>query len=67
MRSTLLTVSRAELPPLGEGEYYYSDLIGLPAFLPTVKILAAVSRLTISAQATSLKSKSLIKSVSWCP
>ena len=30
MRSTLLTVSRAELPPLGEGEYYYSDLIGLP-------------------------------------
>ena len=30
MRSTLLTVSRAELPPLGEGEYYHSDLIGLP-------------------------------------
>jgi 16S rRNA processing protein RimM len=30
LRSTLLTVSRAELPPLGEGEYYYSDLIGLP-------------------------------------
>lgn len=30
MRSTLLTVSRAELPVLGEGEYYYSDLIGLP-------------------------------------
>lgn len=29
LRSTLLTVSRAELPPLGEGEYYYSDLIGL--------------------------------------
>jgi 16S rRNA processing protein RimM len=30
LRSTLLTVSRAELPPLGEGEYYFSDLIGLP-------------------------------------
>lgn len=30
LRSTLLTVSRAQLPPLGEGEYYYSDLIGLP-------------------------------------
>lgn len=30
LRSTLLTVSRAELPPLAEGEYYYSDLIGLP-------------------------------------
>lgn len=30
LRSTLLTVDRAELPPLAEGEYYYSDLIGLP-------------------------------------
>ena len=30
LRSTLLTVSRAELPVLAEGEYYYSDLIGLP-------------------------------------
>ena len=30
LRSTLLTVSREDLPPLGEGEYYYSDLIGLP-------------------------------------
>ena len=30
MRSTLLTVSRVELPALAEGEYYYSDLIGLP-------------------------------------
>lgn len=29
LRSTLLSVSRAELPPLGEGEYYYSDLVGL--------------------------------------
>lgn len=30
LRSTLLTVDRAELPPLAESEYYYSDLIGLP-------------------------------------
>lgn len=30
LRSTLLCVPRTELPSLGEGEYYYSDLIGLP-------------------------------------
>ena len=30
LRSTLLTVPREALPPLGEGEYYYSDLLGLP-------------------------------------
>jgi 16S rRNA processing protein RimM len=30
LRSTSLTVARSELPPLSEGEYYYSDLIGLP-------------------------------------
>ena len=29
LRGTLLTVARAELPPLGEGEYYHADLIGL--------------------------------------
>lgn len=31
LRGTVLTVPRASLPPLGEGEYYYTDLIGLPA------------------------------------
>lgn len=31
LRGTLLTVSRADLPALGEGEYYYADLIGLAA------------------------------------
>ena len=31
LRGTALTVSRSALPPLGEGEYYYADLIGLPA------------------------------------
>lgn len=31
LRGTALTVPRSALPPLGEGEYYYADLIGLPA------------------------------------
>ena len=31
MRGTELTVPRSSLPPLGEGEYYHVDLIGLPA------------------------------------
>ena len=31
LRGTELTVPRAALPPLGEGEYYHADLIGLPA------------------------------------
>ena len=30
LRSTVLTVPRQDLPELGEGEYYYSDLLGLP-------------------------------------
>jgi 16S rRNA processing protein RimM len=31
MRGTELTVPRSALPPLGEGEYYHVDLLGLPA------------------------------------
>jgi 16S rRNA processing protein RimM len=31
MRGTALTVPRSALPALAEGEYYYADLIGLPA------------------------------------
>ena len=31
LRGTMLTVPRNALPPLGEGEYYHADLIGLPA------------------------------------
>jgi 16S rRNA processing protein RimM len=31
MRGTALTVPRAALPPLGEGEYYHADLLGLAA------------------------------------
>lgn len=30
LRGTPLTVPRAALPPLGEGELYHADLIGLP-------------------------------------
>ena len=30
LRGTPLTVPRSSLPPLGEGEYYHADLIGLP-------------------------------------
>ena len=30
LRGQLLTIDRSDLPPLGEGEYYHSDLIGLP-------------------------------------
>ncbi len=31
LRGTVLTVPRTSLPPLAEGEYYYTDLIGLAA------------------------------------
>jgi 16S rRNA processing protein RimM len=31
LRGTALSVPRTSLPPLAEGEYYYADLIGLPA------------------------------------
>lgn len=30
LRGTLLTVPRSALPPLGPGEYYHHDLLGLP-------------------------------------
>ena len=31
LRGTLLSVPREDLPPLGEGEYYHADLLGLHA------------------------------------
>lgn len=34
LRGTELTVPRDTLPPLGEGEYYHADLIGLPVETP---------------------------------
>lgn len=33
LRGTELSVPRSALPPLGEGEYYHIDLIGLPCFM----------------------------------
>jgi len=35
LRGTALTVPRSALPPLGDGEYYHADLIGLPAVSTT--------------------------------
>jgi 16S rRNA processing protein RimM len=34
LRGVALTVAREELPPLGEGEYYHADLIGLAVVTP---------------------------------
>ncbi|MDB5696924.1 MAG: rimM, partial [Sphingomonas bacterium] len=34
LRGRTLTVSRADLPPLEEGEFYHADLIGLPVETP---------------------------------
>ena len=31
LRGMTLSVAREDLPPLGEGEFYHSDLVGLPA------------------------------------
>lgn len=39
LRGTALTVPRSDMPPLGEGEYYYADLIGLPAVSTTGEAL----------------------------
>ena len=42
MRGTELTVPRDALPPLGDGEYYHADLIGLPAVSRTSDDLGRV-------------------------
>ena len=39
LRGTALTVPRSALPLLAEGEYYYADLIGLPAVSTSGEIL----------------------------
>jgi 16S rRNA processing protein RimM len=41
-RGTELTVPRSALPPLGEGEYYHHDLIGLSATSTTGEALGTV-------------------------
>ena len=35
LRGTVLTVPRSALPALDEGEFYYSDLLGLPVVTDT--------------------------------
>ncbi len=42
LRGKLVTVSRAALPPLAEGEYYHADLLGLPCESDTGGALGAV-------------------------
>jgi 16S rRNA processing protein RimM len=42
LRGTLLTVPRASLPPLAEGEYYHADLIGLPCVTAGGRMLGTV-------------------------
>ncbi|TYC92779.1 ribosome maturation factor RimM [Novosphingobium sp. BW1] len=42
LRGTVLTVPRAEMPELADGEYYHADLIGLPAFSDTGEALGRV-------------------------
>jgi 16S rRNA processing protein RimM len=42
LRGQLLSVPRSELPPLEEGEYYHSDLIGLPCESAGGEVLGTV-------------------------
>ena len=42
LRGTELTVPRESLPPLGPGEYYHTDIIGLPAVSTTGEDLGHV-------------------------
>lgn len=42
LRGTELTVPRSALPPLGEGEYYHADLIGLPCASSEGEALGAI-------------------------
>ena len=42
LRGILISVSRDALPPLGEGEYYHADLLGLPCVSATGETLGTV-------------------------
>ncbi|MDO7836063.1 ribosome maturation factor RimM [Sphingobium sp. HBC34] len=42
LRGTELAVPRSALPPLGEGEYYHADLIGLPCISSDGDALGAI-------------------------
>jgi 16S rRNA processing protein RimM len=43
LRGTVLSVPRAELPALEEGEYYHADIIGLPAISTSGAALGTVA------------------------
>jgi 16S rRNA processing protein RimM len=43
LRGTLLTIDRASLPPLAEGEYYHADIIGLPVVSTTGEAIGTVT------------------------
>lgn len=43
LRGTLIEVERDALPPLEEGEYYHSDLLGLPCVGPEGEEIGAVA------------------------
>ena len=43
LRGSIIEVDRSDLPPLEEGEYYYADLIGLPAVDAAGNKLGSVS------------------------
>ncbi|WP_066530089.1 ribosome maturation factor RimM [Erythrobacter sp. CCH5-A1] len=42
LRGTVLTVPREALPPLGEGEFYHADLLGLPVVTDTGDAIGTV-------------------------
>jgi len=42
LRGTVLTVSRETLPPLAEGEFYFSDLLNLPVVTETGEAVGRV-------------------------
>jgi 16S rRNA processing protein RimM len=42
LRGTALTVPRDALPPLGEGEFYHADLLGLPVVTDAGEALGTV-------------------------
>ncbi len=42
LRGTALTVPRAALPPLSEGEYYHADLVDQPVVTPAGESVGAV-------------------------
>jgi 16S rRNA processing protein RimM len=43
LRGSLVEIDRAALPPLEEGEYYHSDLVGIPAVDRDGKVIGEVA------------------------